>query len=177
MGIFKLLSIITFYIFLLRVFGMAYIGEITAVMGVYLLFAFVVNIMLAYTRYFIIFDGLKAFEAMSASVRMALDNLDVTFKLYFTLLLVYFRTIFTAGLLIVLPFVVSGILTFVSMPLFKMVSIGVLSVIVLGLYVFIAHLNSVLEIFVETIWYNAFMENKANGDYSGHSDDSHGHGE
>ena len=160
LAIFKLLSIITFYLFLLRIFGKEYFMIITICMTAYLGFSFLVNILFSYTRFFIVFEHKKAFEALSLSVRMALHNLDITFHLYFTLLLVYIRTFITAIIFIIFPFVISGLFTYITISWLQILSIGVLSFLFLVLLVFVSHLNSVLEIFVETIWYNAYRENK-----------------
>ena len=160
LSIFKLLSIITFYLFLLRIFGKDYVISITIIMSVYLGFSFLVNILFSYARFFIIFENKKALEALSLSVGMALSNLEITFHLYFTLLLVYIRTFLTAIIFIIFPFVISGLFTYVTISLLQIISIVILSVLFLILLVFVSHLNSVLEIFVEAIWYNAYKENK-----------------
>lgn len=169
LSIFKLLSIITFYILLLRVFGKDYFMSITIFMTIYLGFSFIVNILFSYARFFIIFENKKAIEALSLSVRMALSNLDITFHLYFTLLLVYIRTFITAIIFIVFPFIISGLFTYVTISILQIISIGILSILFLILLVFISHLNSVLEIFVEAIWYNAYLANKKHF----HTDESH----
>lgn len=176
LSIFKLLSIITFYLFLLRIFGKDYFMSITIMMTIYLGFSFLVNILFSYARFFIIFEHKKALEALSLSVRMALENLDITFHLYFTLLLVYIRTFITAIIFIVFPFVISGLFTYVTISWLQIVSISILSILFFALLIFVSHLNSVLEIFVETIWYNAYKENKKHFEAinDGHGND-HGH--
>ncbi|MDQ1343676.1 MAG: hypothetical protein QG650_396 [Patescibacteria group bacterium] len=182
---FKLLSIITFYLFLLRIFGKDYALPISLLAVVYLGFSFLINILFAYTRFFIVLEHDKAFEAMGKSVRMALDNLEVTFRLYFTLLLVYVRTILTVVAFIIFPFAISAVLTYVSIAFVKTVailSIGGMIVFFLG---FVSHLNSVLEIFVEALWFKAWKDNsirmsreerraEAGHGGRGHSD-HHGH--
>jgi hypothetical protein len=55
-SIFRPLSVITFYILLLRVFGVSFAWSITGVMGVYLVFAFFMNMCFAYSKFFIIFE-------------------------------------------------------------------------------------------------------------------------
>jgi hypothetical protein len=55
-AIFRPLSIITFYILLLRVFGTGYFTSISIVMGSYLCFAFFINMCFAYSKFFIIFE-------------------------------------------------------------------------------------------------------------------------
>ncbi len=158
---FKLLSIITFYLFLLRFFGKEYAVVTSAVAATYLAFSFFINILFAYTRFFIVFEGDKAFSAMGKSVRMALDNLEVTFRLYFTLLLVYVRTILTVIAFIVFPLAISAVLTYVTVAFVKIIAIGLISVMVLFFLGFVSHLNSVLEIFVEALWYRAWKDNRA----------------
>lgn len=185
---FKLLSIITFYLFLLRIFGKEYAMAISVMGVVYLGFSFLINILFAYTRFFIVFEHDKAFHAMGKSVRMALDNLEVTFRLYFTLLLVYVRTILTVVAFIVFPLVISAILTYVSIAFVKTVAIIIVGAMILFFLGFISHLNSVLEIFVESLWFKAWKDNgnrmaedekRHNHGHGGHDDhghDDHGHG-
>jgi len=164
MALFKLLSIITFYIFLLRIFGQNYLFPISIGAIIYLVFAFLVNILFAYAKFFVIFEHKKAFEAISLSVRMALHNLDITFHLYFTLLLVYIRTFLTAIAFMVFPFIVSALFTYITISILQIISITILALLFIAFLVFVSHLNSVLEIFVEGIWYNAYRKNKQNPD-------------
>jgi hypothetical protein len=145
-------------------------------MTIYLGFAFLVNILFSYARFFIIFENKKALESLSLSVRMALTNLEITFHLYFTLLLVYIRTFVTALIFIVFPFIISALFTYVTISLLQIISIGILSVLFIALLIFISHLNSVVEIFVEAIWYNAYRENKKHfeaGESNHHEEKSH----
>ncbi len=160
LAIFKLLSIITFYLFLLRIFGKDYFTSISILMFIYLGFAFLVNILFSYARFFIIFENKKALEALSLSVNMTLNNLSITFHLYFTLLVVYIRTFITAIIFIIFPFIISGLFTYITTSWLQILSVSILSLLFMGLLVFVSHLNSVLEIFVEAIWYNAYKENK-----------------
>lgn len=160
MALFKLLSIITFYIFLLRIMGSTYLWPITIMMSVYLIFAFFLNMLFAYTKYFIVFEDKKAFEAMGLSVGMAIENIEVTFRLYFTLILVYVRTLLTVIALIVFPFIISGILTYITIGFLQALFIGVAIFLIVAFLLFVSHLNSVLEIFVEALWYNAYKENR-----------------
>ncbi len=160
LSVFKLISIITFYILLLRIFWKDYFWYISAWMGIYLLFAFMMNMFFAYAPYFVIFEWKKAFEALSASTHMAIHNIEVTFHLYFTLLLVYLRTIVLALIFIILPFIVSGILAVITILGIKIAFLVITAVFVFLLLIFMSHLNSVLEIFVNSIWYQAYKENK-----------------
>ncbi len=102
---------------------------------------------------------MTAFDAIVASASMALENIGITLRLYITLLVVYIRTLLTVVLLIAFPFILSGILTYITTALLQMIFIGLLGVLGLGFLIFVSHLSSVLEIFVETLWYRAYIDN------------------
>ncbi len=72
----------------------------------------------------------------------------------------YVRTILTVLAFILFPVILSAILTYVTIIFLKIVFIGLLTLLGIGFVIFISHLNSVLEIFVETLWYRAYIENK-----------------
>lgn len=109
MAIFRPLSIITFYILLLRLFGKEYFISISWAMGIYLLFAFFLNMCFAYAKFFIIFEGRHAIQSLSASTGMAVRHIGITMQLYYTMILLYLRTLIVAVIFLVLPFVISAI--------------------------------------------------------------------
>ena len=55
-AIFRPLPIITFYILLLRVFGKEFFVAISVIMGIYLFFAFLMNICFSYANFFVVFE-------------------------------------------------------------------------------------------------------------------------
>jgi hypothetical protein len=181
-AVFRPLSIITFYILLLRLFGREFIISISVIMGIYLLFAFCINICLAYSKFFIIFENKKSLESLSASTGLAIRNIAITGQLYFTMILLYFRTILVAVIFLVIPFVISGLLALLpAIYGLQLFFLAIFLVIAIVLFVFIVHLNSTLEIFVEATWYEAYMlckaGEKAHGGHDEHHDthDDHGH--
>lgn len=182
-GIFRPLSIITFYILLLRLFGINYAVAISIVMWVYLVFAFFLNMCFAYSKFFIIFEHKNAIDSLWASTGMALRHIAITGRLYFTMILLYFRTIFVALLFLVIPFVISGIIAFFTIISVKIFFLIIFSIISLVFFIFIVHLNSTLEIFVEATWYEAYIlckkEDAEYGNHDNHHDthahNSHGH--
>lgn len=84
----------------------------------------------------------------------------MTIRLYSTLILVYVRTILTVLAFILFPFALSAILTYVTIAEIKYLFVAIFTVLFLAFIVFVSHLNSVLEIFVETLWYRAYQGNK-----------------
>ncbi len=163
MWLFKLLSIITFYFLLLRLFWSEYAVIISIIMFFYLVFAVLINVLFAYTKFFIIFEKKHIFEAISLSTKMTLMNMDVTMKLYYTLFMVYARVIFTLIVFTAFSLVFSALFALIStQKIFFAIWVGMLLLIFLAFLVFTSHFNSVLEIFVDALWYNAYNENKKN---------------
>lgn len=160
MWLFRLLSIITFYFLTLRIFGQNYAFIISIIFSIYLLLSFVINILFAYSKFFIIFEKKWMFEAISLSTRMTLHNMSTTSKLYFTLFLVYLRIILTVIMFLVFPIIVSTIFAYISSKFFFIFFISLILIIFIIFLLLITHLNSVVEIFVDSLWYNAYIDNK-----------------
>jgi len=164
MWMFRLLSIITFYFLLLRVFWENYAITISIITFFYLLFSILINLLFAYTRFFIVFEKKPVFEAISLSTHMSLNSIEVTGKLYYTLFLVYIRIFLTLIIFIIFPFIFSTLVALVTTQIFYIVWVIILSIVFIFFLLFISHLNSVVEIFVEALWYNAYIENKKDMD-------------
>lgn len=182
-AIFRPLSVITFYILLLRLFGKEYFISISWAMGIYLLFAFFLNMCFAYAKFFIIFEGRPALQSLSASTGMAVRHIGITMQLYYTMILLYLRTLIVAIIFLVLPFIISAIVawfTIISVQIGLLFIFGVLSCI---LFIIIVHLNSTLEIFVEATWYEAYQickkeDKEWDSEHGwGHGHDEHGGGD
>ncbi|MDD2566264.1 MAG: hypothetical protein PHZ26_05835 [Candidatus Gracilibacteria bacterium] len=170
MGLFRLLSIVTFYFLLLRVFGQDYAIIISIILFLYLLFAILVNLLFAYTKFFIIFEKKHVFEAISLSTQMTLTNLDITGKLYYTLFLVYARVFITIIIFTIFPIIFSALFSYITSQILFVIGAGILGIFFLVFLIIISHLNSVLEIFVEALWYNAYMENMKTFDFKKEKD-------
>ncbi len=161
-AIFHPVTIVTFYIFLLRVFGNEFFWLITIIMTIYLLFSLLINVFIAYAPFCIVLENKKGIESLSASTELAFQNIGITFKLYFTNFLLYFRVLFIGGVFLLLPFVVITGLTFFTVTVTKITFLVVLGVISVFLFVLITHLNSTLEIFVYALWHEAYLTCKEN---------------
>jgi hypothetical protein len=137
----------------------------------------------AYSKFFIIFEGKSALESLGASTGLAIRHIGITGQLYFTMILLYLRTIIIACIFFVIPFVVSSIIAFFTIIAVKYFFVILFLIISIVLLIFIAHLNSTLEIFIEATWYEAYMLCKKEdaeeyGHHDNHShDDYHRHTE
>lgn len=156
-GVFAPLTIITSTIFLLRISDPNYHTIIGVIMGSYFLFAFLLNMCFAYAPYFIVFEGEKARKALSRSTAMAIWNIGITSKLYFTNILLYIRILIIGAFLLLMPFIISSMLayfTIISVKIFFLIIFLIISII---LFIFIVYLNSVVEIFILALWYEAYL--------------------
>jgi uncharacterized protein YacL len=130
----------------------------------------------------VIFENKRAIESLSASTSLALRNIAITGRLYFTMILLYLRTIVIAVIFLVIPFLISSVLAFLPIIGLKLFFLVIFVVIAVILFIFIVHLNSTLEIFVEATWYEAYMlcksEEKANKNKeTDHDDNNATHGQ
>lgn len=156
-AIFRPLSIITFYILLLRLFWLKYFEAITWTMTIYLFFSFFLNMCFSYAKFFVIFEDKKAIESLGASTGMAVRHIGITLQLYYTMILLYIRTIIVALIFLVLPLIISAVFTFFTIVSVKIILLIIFLVISSILFLIIVHLNSTLEIFVEATWYEAYQ--------------------
>ncbi len=156
-GVFAPLTIITSTIFLLRIFDSSYHTLIGVVMGSYFLLAFLLNMCFAYTPFFIVFEGEKAWKALSKSTAMAIGNINITARLYFTNIILYIRVLIIGAFFLLMPFIISSMLayfTIVSVKIFFLIIFLIISIV---LFILIVYLNSVVEIFVLALWYEAYL--------------------
>jgi len=160
MVLFRPVSILTFTFLLMRTFGQDYAVDISIGMGIYFFLAFLINTLFAYSKILIVFNGVSFTESIALSTRLALANFRLTLRLYVTVFFVYIRTIFVAALFIVFPVIISAIFAWFSSTIVITIMIVLTTIIFLVAVIFLSHLNSVLEIFVSSLWYHAFNEVK-----------------
>lgn len=163
-SIFRPLAVITFYILLLRLFGKNYFSVITWIMLIYLIFSFFINMCFAYAKFFIVFENKWVIAALSASTGMAIRHIGITLHLYYTMVLLYLRTILVALFFLFLPFLISTIITLFTIIEVRIVLLSIFSLISLVFFLVIVHLNSTLEIFIEATWYEAYFACKREDD-------------
>lgn len=157
------LTIATSYIFLLRIIGVEYVWLITAFALPYCLVAVVINVFISYARFFIVFEGKGLFAALSASTGMALEHLGTTMRLFLSMLLVYVRIVLIVAGILLFPVVATALFTWLGSGLASWLALSIAGIAYLGFLGFVAHVNSVLEIFVTTLWFRAWELNRDGG--------------
>lgn len=166
-AIFAPLTIITFTIFLYRISDSGFYTIIGVAMGIYFLLAFFLNMCFAYAPFFVIFEWKKSWKALSSSTALAVGNIGITAKLYFTNILLYMRVLLIGALFLFMPFLLSSILAYFTIMSVKIIFVVIFLIISTILFIFIVYLNSVLEIFILAVWYEAYLACKEEQKSSG----------
>ena len=88
---------------------------------------------------------------------MAVRNIGITARLYFTNLLLYLRTLLIGGFFLLIPFLASSALAYFTVTTVQFFFLWVFLPVLVVLFIFIVHLNSTLEIFILALWYEAYQ--------------------
>jgi len=155
---FKLLSILNFYLFMLRFFEFQYIKAITYSFIIVFLFSLLINILFNYSKYFIVLENSKVFEAIWKSTKLALMNIWNTFKLYFIMFILNIRVIFNFILFLIFPIILVSVVGFLTSQLLQTIAITILIILFVIFLLFLWYLAWVLESLKIAIWYYAYKK-------------------
>lgn len=112
-----------------------------------------------YARYYIIAEDRGVFESLGLSLTMTLENIGVTGRIFISLVLVYIREIILLVGIFTLPFIMSWLVALGLWPIFLQGVFLVIGLVYLLFLIIVSAMNSVIELFVETLWYTVFREN------------------
>jgi hypothetical protein len=126
-----------------------------------------------YAKYFIIVQDSGIFEALGLSLTMTIENIGITFRIFFSLILVYLREIVLLVGIFILPVIMSWFVAFGLAPIFLQGVFIILGLVYLVFLIIVSAMNSVIELFVESLWYSVFRENLGQ-DTHAHHDGWHG---
>ena len=153
---FRLISILNFYLFTLRLLWTEYLNYISWTYFALLLFSILINIFFSYAKYEIVLWWKKVFESAGSSAKIAVLNLKTTIKLYFMIFLLNFRVIFNFIILLIFPFLMALAVGYFTTKIFATISIIILVILFVWLLLFVSYLSAVLEIFTTSLWYHAW---------------------
>jgi hypothetical protein len=114
-----------------------------------------------YARYFIVVQDEWVFSALWLSLTMAIENFGVTLRLFFSLILVYFREIILLVGIFFFPVLMSWLVALGLGPIFLQGVFIILGLVYLSFLIIVSAMNSVIEIFVESLWFSVFRENNS----------------
>ncbi len=104
---------------------------------------------------------------------MAIENIGTTIRLFFSLALVYFREVILLIGIFFFPFLMSWLVALGLGPIFLQGVFVILGLVYFVFLIIVSAMNSVIEIFVESLWFSVFRENS--GSHKEHTHHSSHH--
>lgn len=155
---FKIISILNWYLFIIRFIGIDYIKVISYVFLVLLIFWILINILLVYSKYIIILENKNVYESIWKSSKMAIMNIKKTGKLYFLMFFLNIRVIINFIIFLSFPILMVLSIWLITSKLFLIVAISILTILFILLVLALWYLTAVLEILKTSIWYYSYKE-------------------
>lgn len=147
--------------------------------GIFVIALVVTRFLFEYARYYIMMNDAGVFEALGLSLGMTLENIDVTLRIFVSLLVVYIREIILLFGIFLLPFIMSWLVALGLAPIFLQWVFIFIGLVYFAFLIIVSAMNAVIELFVESLWYSVFRENVEHAGHSGghhaHHDAKHGH--
>lgn len=155
---FKFINVLNWYLFIIRFFEWQYIKQITySFIFLYFLSA-IINILLAYSKYIIVLENKKLFDAISKSTKLAILNLITTVKLYLFMFILNTRVIINFIVFLIFPVIIVLTIWLITSQIFMTIAVSMLVIIFILFVLFLWYFTWVLEIFKTAIWYFAYKD-------------------
>lgn len=155
---FKIMSILNFYLFILRFIWVEYIKILSYIFLLIFIFWFLVNILMVYAKYSIVIWNKWVFEAIWESSKISILNMKTTIKLYFLMLWLNIRVIINFIIFLFFPIAIVLAIWYISTKFLLIATVIILSIIFITLIIIIWYLTAVLEVFRTSIWYYAYID-------------------
>ncbi len=162
---FKLLSVLNFYLFTIRFLWIEYIKIINYSYLAIFFFSILINILLVYSKYFLIIENKRIFESLSLSTKLTILNPKKTIKLFFAMFLLNFRIIINIIVFLFFPVFIAISISLITSKFLLLLAIAIISVIFIWLIITLWYLTAVLEVFKTALWYYAYTNWKENSDF------------
>lgn len=155
---FKFISIVNAFLFILRFIWVEYITTLSIIFFVLFLLSIIVNILFVYSKYFIVLENKKVFDAIALSSKLAILNFTNTTKLYILVFVLNIRVIFNFAIFLFFPILISAAIIFISSQIFLYIAVWIISILfIIAIYI-LWYLTAVLEVFKTSLWYFAYKE-------------------
>ena len=159
-GMFKFISIINAYLFVIRFLWLEYINYMTVIFIIAFLFSIVINTITSYTKYEIVLQNKTVFQAIGTSSKIALLNLKTTLKLYMIMFVVNIRVIINFIIFLMFPLLMILAVSLITSKTFLAITIIIIFIIFVIFIIFLGYMTAVLEIFTSAAWYFAYKEGR-----------------
>lgn len=155
---FKIISILNWYLFILRFIWLEYISILNYIFLVLFLLSIILNVLFAYSKYIIILEDKNVFESIWISSKIAILNLRRTIKIYFFILFLNLRVIFNFIVFLIFPVIIVLAISFITSKIFFIITISIITILFIFFILILWYLTSILEIFITSIWFYAYKE-------------------
>lgn len=159
---FKMLSILNAYLFIIRFVWAEYISIINYIFLFILIFGIIINILLAYSKYFIVLENKTVFQAISESIKLTILNPLYTVKIFFMIFILNFRVIINFLVFLIFPIIIGSAITYISIQFILYIALFIVTWMFIIAILIMWYLASVLEIFKTSIWFHAYIYWKNN---------------
>lgn len=157
---FKILSILNWYLFVLRFTWVQYVKIITYIFLFLFVFWLIINILFVYSKYFLVIENKTVFESISASTRLTILNPKNTIQLFFLMFILNFRVIINFLIFLIFPVLIVLTITYISIKILLFLALFLLVIIFVFLIFFMWYITAVLDIFKVALWYHAYIYSK-----------------
>lgn len=157
---FKFISIVNWYLFILRFFEFNYITVINYIFLALYIFSVAVNILFAYSKYIMVLENEKIFPSIWKSTKLAFLNLRNTFKLYFLMFILNIRVLFNFIIFLIFPIILVSVIWFITTQILQTIAIVIIMTLFILFILFLWYLTWVLEALKASIWYFAYKKSK-----------------
>lgn len=161
---FKFLSIVNWYLFIIRFIWIDYFEITTYIFSILLIFWIIINILFSYSKFFIVLEDKNVFQAIWESTKLAILNPKNTIKLFFIVFLLNIRVIINFLIFLAFPIVIVSAISYISIKFLLILTLIILISIFIFLIILMWYLTAVLEVFNTAIWYNAYIYWKKNSE-------------
>jgi len=93
-------------------------GIIFSMAGIFVIALIITRFLFEYARYYIMMQDTGVFESLGLSLTMTLENINVTLRIFISLLVVYIREIILLFGIFLLPFIMSWLVALGLGPVF-----------------------------------------------------------
>jgi hypothetical protein len=143
---------------MLRFFEFQYLKVINYSFLVIFIFSLLINLLLNYSKFFIVLENKKVFNSIWLSTKLSLMNIINTFKLFIIMFLLNFRVIFNFILFLIFPIIIVTVLWLITSQILKTVTLSILIILFILFILFLGYLAGVLEALKTSIWYYAYKK-------------------
>ncbi len=157
---FKIVNLLNFFLFFFRFMWVEYFWFLLSIFGFLLILFIIMNILFIYSKYEVVLNNQKAFDAIEKSVKMTIINLSDTIYFYFYMFILDIKVILNFFVFLLFPILITAAFLFITTAFLKIISIIILIIAFVLLILFLWYTTWVLEVYKTMLWYHLYVESK-----------------